>query len=78
MVKIGSFEAKTHLADLLKRVAAGESITITKHGKAVAMLVPVTSTKHNPQQAAAKIRELRKGNRLEGISVRELIDEGRR
>jgi len=38
---IGAFEAKTHLAGLLQRVEAGESITITKHGRPVARLVPV-------------------------------------
>jgi prevent-host-death family protein len=78
METVGSFEAKTHLAELLERVAAGESITITKHGKAVAMLVPVRTGRRDAQKAAAHIRELRKGNRLGGISIRELIEMGRR
>jgi prevent-host-death family protein len=38
---VGSFEARTHLPALLERVARGERITITKHGKHVAKLVPV-------------------------------------
>ena len=38
---VGAFEAKTYLAALLGRVEAGESITITKHGRPVARLVPV-------------------------------------
>ena len=78
MESVGSFEAKTHLSELLERVSAGESITITKHGTAVAMLVPIRSGRRDPQKAAAKIRELRKGNRLGGISIRELIGAGRR
>ena len=41
MTTVGSYEAKTHLADLLKRVEAGEHITIAKHGRPVAVLVPV-------------------------------------
>lgn len=36
----GAFEAKTHLSELLHRVEGGEHITITKHGRPVARLVP--------------------------------------
>jgi len=39
---VGAFEAKTHLSDLLQRVEAGERITITKHGRPVANLVPIS------------------------------------
>lgn len=38
---VGAFEAKTHLSELLQRVEAGEQVTITKHGRPVARLVPV-------------------------------------
>ena len=40
MESIGAFEAKTNLAKLLDRVARGESVTITRHGKPVVLLVP--------------------------------------
>jgi len=33
-------EAKAHLSELLDRAAAGETITITRHGKPVARLQP--------------------------------------
>lgn len=36
---VGVHEAKTHLSRLLERVAAGEEITITNRGVAVARLV---------------------------------------
>jgi prevent-host-death family protein len=39
-VTVGAFEAKTHLSSLLDRVEMGEEITITKHGRPVARLVP--------------------------------------
>ena len=39
MITVGAFEAKTHLSRLLDQVAAGEEVTITKHGKPVARLV---------------------------------------
>ncbi len=34
-------EAKTHLSRLLKRVAAGEEITIARAGTPIAKLVPI-------------------------------------
>ena len=39
MASVGTFEAKTHLSDLLDRVARGEKITITRHGVPAALLV---------------------------------------
>ena len=40
MQEIGAFEAKNKLAALLDLVERGEEIVITRHGKAVARLVP--------------------------------------
>jgi prevent-host-death family protein len=40
MDSVGTFEARTHLTRLIKRVANGERILITNRGKPVAMLVP--------------------------------------
>ena len=56
---IGAFEAKTHLPQLSERVARGESLTITKHGKPVARLVPVDSNRRQAREAAARIVERR-------------------
>ena len=79
MESIGMFEAKTHLSALLERVARGEEITITKHGHPVARLVPMMPlSRKDPKQVAEAIRALRKGIKLEGVTVRELIEEGRR
>jgi prevent-host-death family protein len=79
MSSVGSFEAKTHLAALLDRVAKGETIEITRRGVPVARLVPASAQdRRGLKRLAQEIRELRKGNRLGGLSIRELIDEGRR
>ena len=51
MVTVGSYEAKTHLAQLLERVAHGERITITKHGVPMAKLVPMDKTDEQDVQA---------------------------
>jgi len=79
MQTVGSYEAKTHLPALLDRVAQGEQITITRHGVPVAMLVPASGTpKVDVQETIRAILESRKGRRLNGLSIRELIEEGRR
>jgi prevent-host-death family protein len=45
---VGAYEAKTHLPQLLDRVEGGETITITRHGKAVAKLVPASGSEAKP------------------------------
>jgi prevent-host-death family protein len=40
MREVGSYEAKTHLPELLKAVEKGETIVITRRGAPVARLVP--------------------------------------
>jgi len=40
MERVGIYEAKARLSDLVERASRGREITITKHGKAVARLVP--------------------------------------
>ena len=79
MAEVGAFEAKTHLAHLLDQVERGETITITRHGRPVARLVPVSGTSRDERRRAiAQLKELRSGQMLGGLSIRELIDEGRR
>jgi len=75
---VGLSEAKTHLSALLERVARGEEITITKHGVPVALLVPAANRrKKDPKKVAERIRALRRGARLEGVTIRQLLEEGR-
>jgi prevent-host-death family protein len=79
MRRIGAYEAKTHLPRLLDEVANGEAITITKHGVAVAVLAPASARPAQTVNAAiAGLRAFRRTHPLEGLSLRELIDEGRR
>jgi prevent-host-death family protein len=79
MDSIGAFEAKTHFSALLERVARGERITITKRGVPTALLVPIEDRqKEAAAQAARRIRALRKRVKPGKMSIREMIDEGRR
>ena len=80
MRQIGAFEAKNRLSELLVAVENGEEVTITKHGRPVAKLVPFTA--HDQARVAAAIAELRglrqKVRLGEGEAVKDLVDEGRR
>jgi prevent-host-death family protein len=79
METVGASEAKTHLARLLKRVAKGERIIITKHGMPVAILQPADSTNRKPvREIIEQIKRFRRGNRLDGPSIWEMIEERRR
>ena len=79
MHTVGAYEAKTHLSKLLERVAKGERIAIEKHGVPVATLEPANpSKKEPPNKVIAKLKQFRAGHRLGDLSIREMIEEGRR
>lgn len=77
---VGAFEAKTHLAELLEQVAtAGTSFTITRRGVPVARLVPVGGpSARAPEKLLRAFRSFQDAHPLQGITTRDLIDEGRR
>jgi prevent-host-death family protein len=78
MKTVGAFQAKTQLSQLLDQVEKGEAVTITRHGRPVAVLTPVAPAKTG-EKWLAEIKRLRKGITLGGrASIRQLIDEGRR
>lgn len=83
MVRVGSFEAKTKLSELLDKVEAGETVTITRHGKAVAQLIPAQPD-HDPEAMKALVEEIKR-TRVgrgkpagPGTTIPELIKAGRR
>lgn len=80
MRSVGAYEAKTHLPRLLDEVSRGETIIITKHGVPVARLMPPEEAPHpDVEEIIRAIRELREQIKpLKGVTIRELIEEGRR
>ena len=79
MDTVGAYEAKTHFSQILDRVAKGERIAILRHGVPVAVLQPVDSAKGKPaRETIAELKRFRIGHRLDGLSIREMIEEGRR
>jgi prevent-host-death family protein len=80
MGTVGSFEAKTHLAELLDRVGKGETITITRHGEPAAMLVPVGAARKRltHREIVEGLQALRRRIKPDPMSVRQMVQAGRR
>ena len=79
MSEIGAFEAKTNLPRLLKRVQAGERFVITRHNHPVAELIPFRERDSGRiRDAIDDLKAFQKTHDLGGISVRQMIEEGRR
>ena len=79
MLSIGAFAAKTHLSALLERVARGEEVLITRHGKAIARLVPADTVAPVDHAAlVARLKAAREKADLGDLDWRALRDEGRR
>ena len=83
---IEATDANGHLPELLGRVARGETITLTEGGRPVARLVPAkdaASADAPRRDVAEAVKEMlayrdQQKRTLGGMSIRELIDEGRR
>lgn len=79
---VGLYDAKTNFSRLIDEVAAGETITITRHGVPVAIIVPVNAPKPGDVvRAYNEWVEYRRANRItlgDDLTIRELIEEGRR
>lgn len=79
MITVGAFEAKTHFSALLERVAGGEEVVITKHGRPIARLLAAERIdRARADQAFETLKRLRRGTTLGGLSWKALRDEGRR
>ena len=78
MESAGTYELDNSLASLVERVERGERITITREGKPVAVLGPLPSAKLDVAKVIEEFKAFAKGRSLGDISIRELIEEGRR
>jgi len=80
MTSVSYYEARTHFSELLDQVARGKKILITRRGRPAALLSPPPDETHRDvKQVISEIKALRRGNTLgKGISIRDLVDAGRR
>ena len=79
MREVGAFEAKNTFGQLLDRVEHGEEIIITRHGKVVARLGPPNPgfDREKARRAVAGILAASKGVTLGGLTIKDLVNEGR-
>ncbi len=83
MREVGTLEARNSLSALIEEVEKGGEITITRHGKPVARLVPAASRANDSEatrEVVRSIRELRKHVKPDpdGLTIRDYIEMGRR
>ena len=81
MTNVGIFEAKNRLSELVERAARGEEIVITRRGEQVARLMPprTPDALGQARTLAARIRQSRTGQGMGGgVSIKDMIEEGRR
>jgi prevent-host-death family protein len=72
MREIQASDAKTHLPQLLDDVERGETLIITRHGRAIARIVPEAHRRQEEiDEAVEAIKELRK--RTGKITLDELL-----
>lgn len=80
MREIQASEAKAHLPQLLDDVERGETLIITRHGRAIARIVPEADRRREEiDKAIGSIRELR--TRTGRVTADELLsarEEGRK
>jgi len=78
MLKIGSFEAKTKLPELLRMVEkSGEEIIITRKGKEIAKITPIDQNE-DAIFVIEEIKKLRKSiKKVSTSEIKQIIEEGR-
>ena len=76
--EIGSYEAKTKLPELLRRVESGEAFTITNRGKPIAEVIPSrSSSRARTQTAINNILKAQK-HKISDAGLNELKNSGRK
>ena len=77
MRTVGAFEAKAKIAELLDKVAAGETVLITRRGEAAALLSPPEKVRSSRVKALNELKRFRKSCKTGKVNIEALIDEGR-
>jgi prevent-host-death family protein len=76
--EIGSYDAKTKLPEILRRVQKGEAFTITKRGKAIADIVPSRTDDAAKIDAAISNIMKAKKHTLSDAALKDLKSDGRK
>jgi prevent-host-death family protein len=76
--EIGSYDAKTKLPEILRRVEAGESFTITNRGKPIADVVPSRATRRLKCKAAISNIKKAKKYEVSDSELKDMMESGRK
>ncbi|MGV8041960.1 MAG: type II toxin-antitoxin system Phd/YefM family antitoxin [Thermoanaerobaculaceae bacterium] len=75
---VGAHEARRHMARLLDEVESGHSVTIARHGKPVAKLIPVPSSPVGDIALVEAFKAFAARHTLRGVCLADAIKYGRR
>jgi len=70
--RVGAFEAKTHLSQLLAEVEAGACVEITSRGKPMAILISPATAYPNTEDLPALVAQVRERRKAYGVSPEEI------
>jgi len=79
MRKIGAYELKAHLSEVLDEVEHGQTVVVTRHGRPIARISPDSADQR--EQVNQTVKSLLNFPRTplpKGVTIRKLIEEGRR
>ncbi len=79
MRTIGSYELKTHLSEVLDAVEHGQAVIVTRHGRPVArMMPPDAAGREDVNHVVRSLMAFPRTSLPRGVTIKGLIDEGRR
>lgn len=89
VISVGTFEAKTHFSELLRKVEGGTIVEITKNGKSIATLESTNSRRLSEAEKAHqriqnRNRRIRQEQAIQGATpltlteIQELMQDGRK
>ena len=76
--EIGSYDAKTKLPEILRKVKSGQTFTITNHGKPIADLIPSRAGDRERTEAAINNILKAKKHKITDATLTELKETGRK
>jgi prevent-host-death family protein len=80
--QVGSYELKTHSSEILKLVESGETVTVTRHGKPIAQIIPVSDSSVKRREAVEGLLALsqsfkKRGGSISHDEIKSWINSGR-
>ena len=76
--EIGSYDAKTKLPEILRRVETGESFTITNRGKPIADLIPSSASDRLKAESAIHNILKAKKHKISDSDLNKLKEDDRK